>query len=111
MPLIERERFDLIRSALAGRSLDLSEIGNRAVDAVIATRFPSYAVRHDNKVVWLIHQYRQVYEQIRAAIHAQDAGDFDGSGHADTCRSGTPALRAVCGLPKRCCQCTQQVRT
>jgi glycosyltransferase involved in cell wall biosynthesis len=63
MPLIERDRFDLIRSALAWRSLDLSEIGKRSVDAVIATRFPSYAARHDNKVVWVIHQYRQVYDQ------------------------------------------------
>lgn len=63
MPLIERERFDLIRSALGWRSLDVSEFGNRAVDAVIATRFPSYAVRHPNKVVWVIHQYRQAYDQ------------------------------------------------
>jgi glycosyltransferase involved in cell wall biosynthesis len=63
IPLIERDRFDLVRSALAWRSLDLSEVGNRPVDAVIATRFPSYAVRHDNKIVWLIHQYRQVYDQ------------------------------------------------
>ena len=74
MPLIERERFDLIRSALAWRSLDLSEIGNRAVDAVIATRFPSYAVRHDNKIVWLIHQYRQVYDQFGTPY-----SDFTGS--------------------------------
>ncbi|MFN2385759.1 MAG: glycosyltransferase family 4 protein [Thermoanaerobaculia bacterium] len=63
MPLIERDRFDLIRSALAWRSLDLSEVGGKSVDAVIATRFPSYAVRHPNKVVWLIHQYRQAYDQ------------------------------------------------
>ncbi len=63
MPLIERERFDLIRSALAWRSLDLAEVAGRRVDAVIATRFPSYAARHENKVVWLIHQYRQVYDQ------------------------------------------------
>jgi glycosyltransferase involved in cell wall biosynthesis len=63
VPLIERERFDLVRSALAWRSLDLSEIGGKKVDAVIATRFPSYAARHDNKVVWVIHQYRQAYDQ------------------------------------------------
>jgi len=63
MPLIERERFDLVRSALSWRSLDLSEVGNRRVDAVIATRFPSYAARHENKIVWLIHQYRQAYDQ------------------------------------------------
>jgi glycosyltransferase involved in cell wall biosynthesis len=63
LPLIERERFDLVRSALAWRSLDLTEVGSRDVDAVIATRFPSYAVRHPNKIVWVIHQYRQAYDQ------------------------------------------------
>lgn len=63
MPLVERERFDLVRAALAWRALDLSEIGGRPVDAVIATRFPTYAARHPNKIVWLIHQYRQAYDQ------------------------------------------------
>ena len=63
MPLIEHQRFDLVRSALAWRGLDLAEIAGRPVDAVIATRFPSYAARHDNKIVWLIHQYRQAYDQ------------------------------------------------
>ena len=33
-----------------------------AVDLVIATKFPSYVVRHPNKVVWLVHQFRQAYE-------------------------------------------------
>ena len=63
LPLVEKERFDLIRSAAAWRSLDLTEAGGRPVDAVIATRFPTYAVRHPNKIVWLIHQYRQAYDQ------------------------------------------------
>jgi glycosyltransferase involved in cell wall biosynthesis len=63
MPLVERHRFDLVRSALAWRSLDLSEAGGGPVDAVIATRFPSYAARHERKVVWVIHQYRQAYDQ------------------------------------------------
>jgi hypothetical protein len=63
IPLAERERFDLIRGAATWRSLDLNEVGGRRVDAVIATRFPSYAIRHPNKIVWLIHQYRQAYDQ------------------------------------------------
>ena len=29
---------------------------------VIATRFPSYLIPHPNKVVWLIHQFRQAYD-------------------------------------------------
>ena len=64
MPLVERERFDLVRSALAWRGLSLEEAGGKPVDAVIATRFPSYAARHPRKVVWLIHQYRQAYDQL-----------------------------------------------
>jgi len=63
IPLVERDRFDLVRAAATWRGLDLSEVGGRAVDAVIATRFPSYAIRHPNKIVWLIHQYRQAYDQ------------------------------------------------
>ena len=31
-------------------------------DLVIATKFPTYFVRHPNKVAWLIHQYRAAYE-------------------------------------------------
>jgi glycosyltransferase involved in cell wall biosynthesis len=32
------------------------------VDQVICTKFPSYAVRHPRKVVWLVHQHRQAYD-------------------------------------------------
>jgi glycosyltransferase involved in cell wall biosynthesis len=67
IPLVERERFDLIRGAVTWRGLDLTEFGGERVDAVIATRFPSYAVRHPNKLVWLIHQYRQAYDQFGTA--------------------------------------------
>lgn len=33
-----------------------------AADLVIATKFPSYAVKHPNKVIWLPHQHRMVYD-------------------------------------------------
>ncbi len=68
MPVAERERFDIVRGALAWRSLDLAEVGGKGVDAVIATRFPTYAIRHTNKIVWLIHQYRQAYDQFGTAF-------------------------------------------
>jgi glycosyltransferase involved in cell wall biosynthesis len=32
------------------------------VEMVIATNFPSYFVRHPNKVVWLFHQHRAAYD-------------------------------------------------
>ena len=43
-------------SALAWRIVPLD------VDLVIATNFPSYFVRHPNKVVWLFHQHRGFYD-------------------------------------------------
>jgi len=42
--------------------VDLTSAAGEPIDVVIATRFPSYAVRHPRKVVWLIHQFRQIYE-------------------------------------------------
>lgn len=62
-------RGELLRSALAWRLLDLERVAGEPVDAVVATRFPSYLVSHPNKVVWLIHQHRQVYD-LRGTAHS-----------------------------------------
>lgn len=32
------------------------------VDRVVALKFPAYYVPHDNKVLWLLHQFRQAYD-------------------------------------------------
>lgn len=32
------------------------------VDRVIALKFPAYLIPHENKVVWLLHQFRQAYD-------------------------------------------------
>jgi glycosyltransferase involved in cell wall biosynthesis len=50
------------------RLLDLEEADGRRIDLVIATKFPSYVVRHPNKVVWLVHQFRQAYELDRTGL-------------------------------------------
>ena len=42
--------------------IDLSESNGEPIDLVIATKFPTYFVRHPNKVTWLIHQYRAIYD-------------------------------------------------
>jgi glycosyltransferase involved in cell wall biosynthesis len=62
IPFNWRSREAILKSALAWRLVDLEEVAGRRIDLVIATRFPSYAVRHRRKVVWLIHQFRQVYD-------------------------------------------------
>jgi glycosyltransferase involved in cell wall biosynthesis len=53
---------EILAHASAWRLLDLSEANGRPIDLVIATKFPTYFVRHPNKVGWLIHQYRAAYE-------------------------------------------------
>jgi len=52
----------VLSQAFLWRLLDLSESDGRPIELVIATKFPSYALRHPNKVVWLVHQFRQAYE-------------------------------------------------
>jgi glycosyltransferase involved in cell wall biosynthesis len=49
-------KTDLLRQVLVWRLLKVE------ADLVIATNFPSYFVKHDNKVIWLFHQHRPVYE-------------------------------------------------
>jgi glycosyltransferase involved in cell wall biosynthesis len=56
-------RAEILTSALAWRLLDMSEADGKRVDLVIPMKFPSYLVRHENKVVWLIHQFRQAYDR------------------------------------------------
>jgi glycosyltransferase involved in cell wall biosynthesis len=53
---------EILPHAAAWRLLELSESNGRPVDLVIASKFPTYFVRHPNKVAWLIHQYRAAYE-------------------------------------------------
>jgi glycosyltransferase involved in cell wall biosynthesis len=56
-------REEILASAIAWRLLDVGEADGKAVDLVIPMKFPSYMVRHPNKVVWLIHQFRQAYDR------------------------------------------------
>jgi glycosyltransferase involved in cell wall biosynthesis len=50
------------RQSLAWRLLELRHTTGESVDLVIATKFPSYFVRHHRKVAWVFHQYREAYD-------------------------------------------------
>jgi glycosyltransferase involved in cell wall biosynthesis len=64
----------VLTQAFLWRLLDLEEADGRPIDLVIPTKFPSYVVRHPNKVVWLVHQFRQAYE-----LDGTDLRQFDDS--------------------------------
>lgn len=55
-------RQQLQNQALAWRMLNLEQVAGRTVDLVICTKFPTWAVQHPRKRVWLVHQHRQVYD-------------------------------------------------
>lgn len=77
----------LIDEMLIARSIRLAN-----ADRVIALKFPAYMIPHDNKVIWLLHQFRQAYDlfdagqtsmtrdargdALRAAIRAGDEQAF-----------------------------------
>jgi glycosyltransferase involved in cell wall biosynthesis len=52
----------VVREALVWRLLEVREADGGPVDLVIATKFPSYLVRHPRKVAWLFHQHREAYD-------------------------------------------------
>jgi len=58
----------VLTQAFLWRLLDLTEANGRPIDAVIATKFPSYAIRHPRKVVWLLHQFRQAWDLDRTEL-------------------------------------------
>jgi glycosyltransferase involved in cell wall biosynthesis len=54
--------YEVINSALAWRFIDIEEVGGEKIDLVIGTKYPSYAVKHSNKIIWLFHQHRPAYD-------------------------------------------------
>lgn len=55
----------VLDQAFVWRLLDLEAGDGKPIELVIATKFPSYGIRHANKVVWLVHQFRQAYDYDR----------------------------------------------
>jgi len=64
----------VLTQAFLWRMLDLDEADGRKIDVVVGTKFPSYVVRHPEKRVWLVHQFRQAYE-----LDGTELGQFGSS--------------------------------
>lgn len=102
-------RDTLIDSILAARLTDLSEIEGVATDLMIGLRFPAYLARHPNKIYWIIHQFRQAYDQwdagvsdlldddhgnsVRQLVYAEDRAAFADTKHPIYANSKTVAQR------------------
>lgn len=64
-------KVEILKSCLAWRLIDLTESDGKKIDLVIATKFPSYVVKHPNKITWLVHQFRSAYD-----LHGTKYSDF-----------------------------------
>lgn len=52
----------LMSYVLTCRLIDLVDAFGGPIDVLIGMKFPTYMIPHPNKVLWIIHQYRQAYE-------------------------------------------------
>lgn len=47
---------------LASRLFDITESFGQKIDLMIGLKFPAYYFKHQNKVLWILHQYREAYD-------------------------------------------------
>ena len=95
----------VLTHALMWRLADLTEVDGRPIDLVIGTKFPSYTVKHPNKIVWLVHQFRQAYELDRTEL-----GQFSDSDEDRALRRAIQRLdRVALGEARKLCAISQNV--
>ena len=105
----------MLDAMLACRLLDLTESNGRKIDRVIGLKFPAYLIPHPDKVLWILHQHRQAYEQwdhpLSDMVHFSNGREVrDAIRRADTAlipearavftnsRNVSDRLRRFCGL-------------
>ena len=97
LPWVPWPNDKLVESSLLWRLVDFAADMERKPDLVIATKFPSYLIRHPNKIVWLVHQLRSAYE-----LHGTELGQFGDSRDDETIRRGIHELdRMALGEARR----------
>lgn len=105
----------MLDAMLACRLLDLTEANGRPIDRIIGLKFPAYLIPHPSKVLWILHQHRQAYEQwdgplsdmiyygngreVRDAIRRADTKLIPEAKHVFTnSENVSRRLRQYCGL-------------
>ena len=52
----------LIKNVQACWNIDLTESSSNKIDKVICLKYPIYCISHPEKIIWLCHQHRPVYD-------------------------------------------------
>ncbi len=69
---------ELVKNMVMWRLLNLDRIAGKGIDLVITTKFPSYMIKHPNKVTWMFHQHRAVYD-----LYGTPFSDFNAANPED----------------------------
>jgi glycosyltransferase involved in cell wall biosynthesis len=77
IPFRDEPRDEIMAHAAAWRLIDVTRSLESPVDVVIATKFPTYFVKHPAKVAWLVHQHRAAYELCGTQFSSFDHTDQD----------------------------------
>lgn len=80
----------MLNEILAWRLLDLSEANGKKIDLIIATKFPTYAIQHPNKILWLVHQHRTLYDL--------ENSEYDHWGFSPDCKLIRDKIRSLDNL-------------
>ncbi|MCW1970786.1 MAG: glycosyltransferase family 4 protein [Anaerolineae bacterium] len=62
LPFKDYPPQNILNTMLISRLLDVTEFASKRTDLVIGLKFPAYLIQHPNKVLWVLHQYREAYE-------------------------------------------------
>ena len=58
---------------------DFNNFNGYRVDKVIALQFPAYYAKHDDKVLWLMHQHRSAYDLYNEELATKEANSLRGN--------------------------------
>jgi glycosyltransferase involved in cell wall biosynthesis len=62
LPFFPRPISHVAASIQLARTMEIGETNFGAIDRLITLKFPAYLIDHPRKTLWLVHQYRQMYE-------------------------------------------------
>jgi glycosyltransferase involved in cell wall biosynthesis len=62
VPFFPRPIANVVSSIQAARMMEIGETTFGAIDRLITLKFPAYLIDHPRKTLWLVHQYRQMYD-------------------------------------------------
>ncbi len=62
IPFSVSPKADIPKQLAMWRSINMRTFAGKEVDLLIATKFPSYYLDHPCKSVWMVHQYREMYD-------------------------------------------------